>query len=185
MRFEATDLPGVILVQPKIFGDDRGFFLETYQRERYAEAGIDLGFVQDNHSKSSRGVLRGLHLQLEKTQGKLIRVLSGEIYDVAVDVRVGSPHFGQHVAVRLSSENHHQLYVPPRFAHGFCVLSETAEVEYKCTDYYDPPSELSIRWDDPDLAIPWPIDSPQLSVKDSEALSLAEAESRLFRFEDS
>lgn len=183
MRVTQTDLPGVLLIEPRVHGDHRGFFLETWHQERYAEHGIDLPFVQDNHSKSTMGILRGLHTQLGKhAQGKLIRVIQGAVYDVAVDIRVGSPTFGKFAAAELTAENHHQLWVPPNFAHGFCVLSDTAEVEYKCTDLYDPASELSIRWDDPAIAIPWPVTDPILSDKDRNAPLLADAHDRLPAF---
>lgn len=182
MQVHTTDLEGVLLLEPKVWRDDRGFFLETWHAERYREAGIDLPFVQDNHSRSGRGILRGLHLQLEHTQGKLIRVIEGSIYDVAVDVRVGSPQFGKFVGVTLSAENFHQLWVPPGMAHGFVVTSEMAQVEYKCTDLYHPSSELSVAWNDPEIGIPWPIDDPTLSQKDAGALPLAELKDRLPRY---
>jgi dTDP-4-dehydrorhamnose 3,5-epimerase len=165
-----TKLRDCVIIEPTIYGDDRGFFLETFQVERYAkQAGITLQFVQDNHSRSSKGVLRGLHFQQSKPQGKLVRVVRGEVYDVAVDIRVGSPTFGQWEAVILSEKNKCQFWVPPGFAHGFVVLSEEADFEYKCTDYYDPCDEGSILWNDPALKIPWPIDYPVLSDKDSNA----------------
>ena len=183
MTFTQAPLPGVVLVEPKVFGDDRGFFLETFQVERYAEHGIGLPFVQDNHSRSAHGVLRGLHAQLAKPQGKLVRVIAGEVFDVAVDMRVGSPSFGQWYGTTLSAENFRQMYVPPNFLHGFVVTSEVAEFEYKCTDYYDPGSEISVRWDDPAIGIEWPISEPVLSEKDAAAKTLAELEDRLPRFE--
>ena len=179
MKFSETELPGVILVEPDVHGDERGFFLETYHAKKYAEGGIDAVFVQDNHSRSKGGILRGLHMQLRNPQGKLVRVVEGEVLDVAVDVRRGSPHFGRHVAVSLSASNFHQLWVPPGFAHGFLVTSEVAQFEYKCTALYDPEDELSIAWNDPDLAIPWPVDSPSLSGKDAAAKPLAELMDRL------
>ena len=172
-------LSEVLIIEPKIFVDDRGFFLESFNAAAFENAtGVKATFVQDNHSKSERGVLRGLHYQLLQPQGKLIRVVQGEIYDVTVDIRAGSPTFGQWVGVTLSAENKKQLWVPADFAHGFIVVSETAEVLYKTTDYYVPEYERSIRWDDPDLAIDWPVDamSPRLSAKDADALSLADAE---------
>ena len=172
-------LSEVLIIEPKIFVDDRGFFLESFNAAAFENAtGVKATFVQDNHSKSERGVLRGLHYQLLQPQGKLIRVVQGEIYDVTVDIRAGSPTFGQWVGVTLSAENKKQLWVPADFAHGFIVVSETAEVLYKTTDYYAPEYERSIRWDDPDLAIDWPVDamSPTLSAKDADALSLADAE---------
>jgi dTDP-4-dehydrorhamnose 3,5-epimerase len=165
-----TNITEVKIIEPKVFGDDRGFFLETYHAARYAElAGIDLPFVQDNHSRSTKGILRGLHFQKTKPQGKLVRVVSGEVYDVAVDIRRDSPTFGQWAGVILSEQNKRQFWVPPGFAHGFVVLSDTADFEYKCTDYYDPADEGAIRWDDPDLAIDWPITNPSLSDKDATA----------------
>lgn len=175
MNVIKTTLQDCVIIKPKIFGDVRGFFLETFQTERYADlAGITLPFVQDNHSRSSKGVLRGLHFQKTKPQGKLVRVVRGEVYDVAVDLRDGSPTFGQWEAVILSEENKTQFWVPPGFAHGFLVLSDTADFEYKCTDYYDPSDEGSILWNDPDLNIPWPIGNPTLSNKDAGANKLAD-----------
>jgi dTDP-4-dehydrorhamnose 3,5-epimerase len=175
MNVVKTKLHDCVIIEPKVFGDERGFFLETFQAERYAaQAGITLPFVQDNHSRSSRGVLRGLHFQINKPQGKLVRVVKGEVYDVAVDIREGSATFGQWEAVILSEENKIQFWVPPGFAHGFVVLSETADFEYKCTDYYDPSDEGSILWNDPDLNIPWPIDFPRLSQKDANAEKLVD-----------
>lgn len=175
MSFKETPLPGVVLVEPRVFRDDRGFFLETYHAERYREGGIGEPFVQDNHSRSGRGILRGLHAQRQFPQGKLVRCVEGEIWDVAVDIRVGSPTFKQWFGVTLSAENFHQLYVPPGFAHGFCVLSEIAQVEYKCTDVYHPEDELGLVWNDPDLGIQWPVTEPTLSNKDREAHRLEEA----------
>ena len=173
MKVIETKLKDCVIIEPKVFGDERGFFLETFQAERYAaEAGITLPFVQDNHSRSSKGVLRGLHFQIKKPQGKLVRVVKGKVYDVAVDIREGSATFGQWEAVILSEENKMQFWVPPGFAHGFVVLSETADFEYKCTDYYDTSDEGSILWNDPDLNIPWPIGDPNLSDKDANAESL-------------
>ena len=173
MKVIQTKLKDCAIIEPKISSDERGFFLETFQAERYSiQAGITLPFVQDNHSRSSRGVLRGLHFQIKKPQGKLVRVVKGEVYDVAVDIRKGSSTFGQWEAVILSEENKIQFWVPPGFAHGFLVLSETADFEYKCTDYYDASDEGSILWNDPDLNIPWPIDSPYLSDKDAKASKL-------------
>lgn len=166
MNVIETNLPGVVVIEPKVFGDSRGFFLETFQEERYREAGITERFVQFNHSRSRRGVLRGLHYQLEQTQGKLVMVMRGEVFDVAVDVRSGSPTFGQWYGCVLSDENHRQLYVPPGYAHGFAVLSEEADFFYQCTDYYHPPSEQGIAWDDPDLGIAWPLEDVLLSAKD-------------------
>jgi dTDP-4-dehydrorhamnose 3,5-epimerase len=174
MNVIATELPEVLIVEPKLFGDQRGFFLETYQFQRYVEAGIHRPFVQDNMSRSARGVLRGLHLQNPFTQGKLVSAMRGRVLDVAVDVRVGSPNFGRHVAVELSEENRRQLWVPRGFAHGFVVLSETADFFYKCDDLYSPKDEVSIRWDDPAIGIKWGIDDPSLSAKDAAAPLLAE-----------
>ena len=175
MNVVKTKLHDCVIIEPKVFGDERGFFLETFQAERYAvQAGITLPFLQDNHSRSSKGVLRGLHFQINKPQGKLVRVVKGKVYDVAVDIREGSTTFGQWEAVILSEENKIQFWVPPGFAHGFVVLSETADFEYKCTDYYDPSDEGSILWNDPDLNIPWPIDFPSLSQKDANAEKLVD-----------
>ena len=167
MRVEATKMPEVLIIEPAVFGDERGFFMESYSRDRYAEAGLPREFVQDNLSLSARGILRGLHLQHPNDQGKLCFVLDGEVFDVTVDVRVGSPTFGQWQGVTLSSENKRQLYVPPGFAHGFCVLSERALFSYKCTEFYSAQSEFGVFWDDPDIGIEWPIESPTLSEKDS------------------
>jgi dTDP-4-dehydrorhamnose 3,5-epimerase len=170
MNVIQTKLKDCLIIEPKVFGDERGFFLEAFQSDRYAElVGITLPFVQDNLSRSSKGVLRGLHFQKTKPQGKLVRVVRGEVYDVAVDTRQGSPTYGQWEAVILSEENKTQFWVPPGFAHGFIVLSQTADFEYKCTDYYDPSDEGSLLWNDPDLNIPWPIDNPKLSEKDANA----------------
>ena len=179
MKFELTALPGVIVVEPDVHLDSRGFFLETYHEEKYAAGGIGLRFVQDNHSRSSRGSLRGLHAQLDPAQGKLVRVISGEVWDVAIDARVGSPGFGRHVAATLSADNFRQLYVPPGFLHGFCVISEMAEVEYKVTAPYRPEGEIAVAWNDPELAIPWPVDAPVLSARDAAAPLLAEQRSWL------
>ena len=175
MKISHSKLKGCAIIEPRVFGDDRGFFLETFQAARYKqEAGIDLPFVQDNHSRSARGVLRGLHFQKTKPQGKLVRVVRGEVYDVAVDIRKGSATFGEWEGVILSEENKKQFWVPPGFAHGFVVLSDTADFEYKCTDYYDPSDEGSILWSDPDLDIPWPIANPVLSTKDESATRLVD-----------
>ena len=179
MRFVPTDLPGVIVIEPDIHRDGRGYFLETYHAEKYLEAGITGPFVQDNHSRSVAGTLRGLHLQLRRPQGKLIHVVEGEIYDVAVDVRRGSPGFGRWVGVTLSAENFKQCYIPPGFAHGFCVVSAIAQVEYKCTDLYDEESEIGIAWNDPALGIPWPVERPALSPRDRRHPTLAELTDRL------
>lgn len=174
MDIVKTKLPGVLIIEPVIHGDERGFFVETFQAERYRQSGIDAPFVQDNHSRSSRGVLRGLHGQRNNPQGKLVRCARGEVYDVAVDVNAASPTFGQHVAVTLSSENGRQLYVPPGYLHGFLVLSEIADFEYKCTAYYDPTDEIGVRWNDPALSIAWPIASPTVSEKDAALPALAD-----------
>lgn len=175
MKVSQTKLKDCVIIEPKVFGDDRGFFLETFQADRYAdEAGITLPFVQDNYSRSANGVLRGLHFQKTKPQGKLVRVAKGAVYDVAVDLRAGSASFGQWEAVMLSDQNKMQLWLPPGFAHGFLVLSESADFEYKCTDYYDPSDEGSILWNDSDLSIPWPIDNPILSDKDMIAKRLVD-----------
>lgn len=183
MKVHALDLPEVLLVEPVVHGDVRGFFVETYHVERYRKAGIPWQFVQDNLSYSTHGILRGLHLQVPRAQGKLIQVFHGEVYDVAVDVRVGSPSFGRWVGFRLSGENKRQAFVPPGFAHGFAVVSEAALFAYKCTEVYDPSGELTVRWDDPDLAIDWPIASPRLSEKDASAPTLAEMDpARLPRY---
>lgn len=183
MRAVETELPGVLLVEPRVYRDARGFFLEVYHAGRFRELGIGAPFVQDNHSKSCARTLRGLHLQLREPQGKLIRVISGEILDVAVDVRRGSPAFGRSVGVRLSAANFLQCYIPPGFAHGFYVLSDEAEVEYKCTSLYDPASELGIIWNDPQLAIAWPDADPVLSPKDAALPRLADVVDRLPSFE--
>ena len=169
-------LRDVIIVQPDVHADKRGYFMETYHKKEFAAGGIDKAFVQDNQSNSARGILRGLHYQIQRPQGKLVRVLYGEIYDVSVDIRRSSPNFGKWFGIRLSAENKKALYVPPNFAHGFCVLSEQAEFFYKCTDFYAPEFERTIRWDDPDLAIAWPIRNPVLSKKDAAAPFLRNAE---------
>jgi dTDP-4-dehydrorhamnose 3,5-epimerase len=174
MKVIETPLAGVLIIEPRVFGDERGFFLETWSRSRYAEAGIDVDFVQDNLSLSSRGVLRGLHFQNPMAQGKLVSVLAGEVFDVAVDLRQGSPTFGRWHGVVLSGENKRQYWVPPGFAHGFCVTSETALFTYKCTELYAPGHERAIRWDDPELAIDWPVAAPQVSDKDRVAPLLAD-----------
>jgi len=179
MKFQPTAIPGVLLIEPDVHRDDRGFFLETYHRDKYRQGGLDAEFVQDNHSRSVAGTLRGLHAQLKRPQGKLVRAVRGEIFDVAVDIRRGSPTFGHWVGERLSDDNFRQLWLPPGFAHGFCVLSEIAEVEYKCTTLFDRDDEIALAWDDPDLAIDWPISTPSLSAKDRAASRLAEAAERL------
>ena len=176
MRVEPTELPGVLILEPKVFGDARGFFTETWHARRYAEAGLPEAFVQDNLSFSQRGVLRGLHYQNPHGQGKLVYVLQGTVFDVAVDIRVGSPTFGRWIGVTLSAENRRQFWVPPGFAHGFCVTSETALFAYKCSDYYAPEHEGSVLWNDPAIGIAWPVESPTLSAKDAAALRLAEVD---------
>ena len=181
MNIIQTEIPEVLILEPKVFGDERGFFYESFNARRFAEAtGCDVDFVQDNHSRSVKGVLRGLHYQIQQPQGKLVRVAVGEVWDVAVDIRKGSPTFGKWVGVSLSATNHRQLWVPAGFAHGFVVVSDVAEFLYKTTDYYAPEHERCIRWNDPTLAIPWPLeDEPSLSAKDKQGLELAQAE--LFR----
>lgn len=166
MRVTETALPGVLLIEPQVFRDTRGMFWETYHATRYAEAGIAQPFVQDNYSRSARHTLRGLHYQLSRPQGKLVWVIRGEVFDVAVDIRRGSAHFGRWIGLTLSEDRQTQMYIPPGFAHGFCVLSETADFAYKCTDFYDPSDEGGIIWNDPDLGIAWPVSSPVLSPKD-------------------
>lgn len=175
MKTHATSLPGVLIIEPVVFGDDRGFFMETYHSAKFAELGIPQPFVQDNHSRSARGVLRGLHFQEPNPQGKLVRAVTGAIFDVAVDIRRGSPSFGQWFGIELSGENKLQLWVPPGFAHGFCVTSEIADVVYKCTSLYDAVNDRGIRWNDPAIGIEWPITNPSLSGKDAVAPGLGEA----------
>ena len=174
MRVFETTLPGVIVIEPKVFGDDRGFFMETFQDRRYRELGIKEDFVQDNASSSCKGVMRGLHYQIKHQQGKLVSVSRGIIFDVAVDIRKGSPNFGKYYSHILSEDNHRQMYIPPGFAHGFCVLSDIADFTYKCTDYYDFESERGVAWDDPDLAIEWPLSDVIMSDKDKDNLRLSE-----------
>lgn len=179
MKFIPSEIPEVVLIEPKVFGDSRGFFMETWHAARFAEAGLDYNFVQDNHSKSVQGTLRGLHYQIRKPQGKLARVISGAVFDVAVDLRKNSPTFGRWVGETLSAENKKMLWVPPGFAHGFYVLSPEAEFVYKCTELFAPEHERCIRWDDPALGIAWPLagqGAPLLSAKDLAGASLAEAE---------
>ncbi len=170
-----TDLPGVLLVEPRVFEDSRGFFMETFHQKKYAEAGIDHTFIQDNYSHSTRGTLRGLHYQLNHPQGKLVYVITGEIYDVAVDIRRGSPKFGKWTGQYLSDKNRRQIFVPEGFAHGFCVLSETADVLYKTTDLYYPDDEYGVLWSDPSIAIDWPVEVPVVSDKDKLFPGLNEA----------
>ncbi|MEH6669062.1 dTDP-4-dehydrorhamnose 3,5-epimerase [Halopseudomonas sp.] len=174
MKITETELPGVLIIEPQVFGDERGFFLESFHAERYREAGIDMAFVQDNHSRSRKGVLRGLHFQRRHPQGKLVRASRGSIFDVAADIDPASPTFGQYVGVTLSDENHRQMWIPPGYAHGFCVLSDEADFEYKCTDLYYPNDEGGVLWSDPDLNIQWPLSDPLLSVKDLALPSLAD-----------
>lgn len=172
MIIEPTPLQGLLLIKPDVFGDARGFFQETWNLRRYTELGLDRHFVQDNLSFSTRGILRGLHFQNPRPQGKLVYVLQGEVFDVAVDIRADSPTFGQWYGTTLSADNHHQLFIPEGFAHGFCVTSETALFAYKCTDFYSPDAEQCIAFDDPKLGIDWPIKHPELSKKDQEGLTL-------------
>ncbi len=179
MQFERLAIPDVVLVRPKVFGDARGFFLETWEERKFAAAGIEARFVQDNHSRSTRYTLRGLHYQIQRPQGKLVRVASGAVLDVAVDMRRSSPSFGRWVAAEISAENRHMLWVPPGFAHGFVVLSDSADFLYKCTDFYAPEHERCVRWNDSDLAIDWKLPigvQPLLSAKDQVGLPFAEAE---------
>ncbi|MBT2340068.1 MULTISPECIES: dTDP-4-dehydrorhamnose 3,5-epimerase [Pseudomonas] len=178
MKVSATSLPEVLIIEPKVFGDDRGFFYESFNARAFADAtGCTLPFVQDNHSRSAKGVLRGLHYQIEQAQGKLVRVTAGRVLDIAVDIRRSSPSFGQWVGVHLSAQDHRQLWIPPGFAHGFVVLSESADFLYKTTDYYAPSAERCIRWNDPDLAIDWALDrEPILSSKDQAGKTLHEAD---------
>ncbi|WP_110791842.1 MULTISPECIES: dTDP-4-dehydrorhamnose 3,5-epimerase [Enterobacteriaceae] len=167
MKVIETGLKGAIIIEPRVFGDERGYFYELYQKKRYFECGIEHEFVQDNRSRSSKNVLRGLHFQKTKPQGKLVTVTDGVVFDVAVDLRPESETFGQHHAVILSGENFLEFYIPPGFAHGFCVLSDYASFQYKCTDYYDPSDESGLIWNDPILGIDWPVDNPLVSPKDS------------------
>jgi dTDP-4-dehydrorhamnose 3,5-epimerase len=178
MRLVETDLPDVKIIEPRVFGDDRGFFLESWNARSFAAAGIDAAFVQDNHSRSGRGVLRGLHYQLGRPQGKLVRVTAGRVYDVAVDLRRSSPAFGRWTAVELSAENKRMLWIPPGHAHGFLVLEDQTDFLYKCTDFYAPEDERTVAWDDPTIGIRWPLDGglPQLSAKDRAGLPLTQAD---------
>jgi dTDP-4-dehydrorhamnose 3,5-epimerase len=177
MKITPTAITDVLLVEPRVFGDARGFFLESFNRRQFADAtGLDLDFVQDNHSRSGRGVLRGLHYQLQQPQGKLVRVTRGRVFDVAVDLRRGSSHFGRWVGYELSEDNQRQLWIPPGFAHGFLVLSEVADFLYKTTRYYAPADEFCIRWNDPDLAVQWPLEgTPVVSEKDLKGLAFRQA----------
>ncbi|MFG0297853.1 MAG: dTDP-4-dehydrorhamnose 3,5-epimerase [Maioricimonas sp. JB045] len=177
MKFQRTELPDVVLIEPTIFRDDRGFFMETYHRQRFVEGGIDAVFVQDNLSRSTRGTVRGLHFQIQQAQGKLVHVLAGEIFDVAVDLRRSSPTFGRWVGVTLSEDNRRAVYIPPGFAHGFCVVSETADVFYKCTDFYAPQHERTLLWNDPAVGVDWPVPGePILSEKDRHGQPLSDVE---------
>lgn len=179
MRFMPTSIPDLMLIEPQVFGDERGFFMETWHAQKFAAAGIDRDFVQDNHSKSAQCILRGLHYQIRQPQGKLVRVVAGEVYDIAVDLRKNSPTFGKWAGEYLSADNKRMLWVPPGFAHGFYVTSASAEFVYKCTDFYAPEHERCIRWDDPDLAIDWPLinhQPPTLSKKDAEGVAFKDAE---------
>lgn len=181
MNVQSCEIPGLLIVEPKVFGDARGFFLETWNRRAYGQAGLDVDFVQDNLSRSRRGTLRGLHFQNPAPQGKLLQVLEGEVFDVAVDIRRNSPTFGRWFGLMLSAENKRQFYVPPGFAHGFEVLSDTVLFHYKCTGFYSPKDEVAILWDDPDIGIDWPIKEPILSERDTKALRLREVpRDRLF-----
>ena len=179
MQFEPTSIPEVVLIRPKVFGDERGFFMESFEQRKFAAAGLDLNFVQDNHSHSARHILRGLHYQIRQPQGKLVRVTSGRVFDVAVDIRRSSSSFGRWVGVELSAENHHMLWVPPGFAHGYMVLSDSADFLYKVTDFWAPEHERAIRWDDPTIGVRWPLPpgvQPVLSGKDAAAPALSVAE---------
>jgi len=179
MRFIPTDIPDVVLIEPTVHRDPRGFFLESYHADKFKAAGLDVRFVQDNHSRSVRGTLRGLHAQRTRPQGKLIRCTLGEIFDVAADVRPGSPTYGRHVSALLSADNFRQLWVPPGFVHGFCVTSDVAEVEYKCTDVYVPGDEIGVVWNDPQLGVDWPTRAPVLSHKDAALPTFAEIQKLL------
>ena len=179
MKITPTRLEDVLLIEPDVHGDARGFFMESWHRKKFAEQGLDVEFVQDNHSRSAKGVLRGLHYQLRQPQGKLVRVVTGAVFDVAVDIRKGSPTFGQWVGAQLSEENQRQLYVPPGFAHGFCVLSDRADFLYKCTDYYAPGDEYGVCWNDPAIGISWPGEKFALSEKDANNRLLAEMDELL------
>jgi dTDP-4-dehydrorhamnose 3,5-epimerase len=179
MEFEPTDIPDVVLIKPRVFGDARGFFFESWEERKFVAAGLDMKFVQDNHSRSARNILRGLHYQIQQTQGKLVRVATGTVFDVAVDIRRQSPTFGRWVGAVLSEENHHMLWVPAGFAHGFLVLSESADFLYRCTDCWAPSHERAISWNDPDLNIAWPLPKgvePVISPKDAAAVRFRDAE---------
>ena len=178
MKIVDTAIPDVKIIEPAVYGDERGFFMETWSEEKFAELDLNLQFVQDNHSRSQQGILRGLHYQTKHTQGKLVRVTSGSVYDVAVDIRKSSPTFGQHIGVELSAENNRMLWIPPQFAHGFYVISKSADFQYKCTDSYDPTSEQSLLWNESELDINWPLvdgKQPQLSEKDQTGVAFSDA----------
>ena len=177
MNIETTPIEGLVVLRPKVFGDERGFFMETWNAQGFRDAKLDLNFVQDNHSRSSRGILRGMHYQTEQTQGKLVRVSQGEVFDVAVDLRRSSPTLGKWFGATLSEDNHKMMWVPPGFAHGFYVTSDSADFQYKCTDFYNASAEVCLAWDDPTVGIQWPTDSggtPQVSGKDAEGLALGD-----------
>ena len=179
MKFEPTDLPGIVLIEPTVHSDDRGFFLEVYHRVKFEKGGIGETFVQDNRVRSVRGTLRGLHAQWRNPQGKLVGVTHGEVFDAAVDIRRGSPTFGRWFGTTLTAASFRMLYVPPGFAHGYCVISDEAEVTYKCTALYDPEGEIAIAWNDPAIGVRWPVDEPLLSARDRDAGRLSELEDRL------
>jgi len=179
VKFIPTELPGVLIVEPDVYRDPRGFFLETYVEAKYREGGVDAAFVQDNHSRSVRGTLRGLHVQVPRGQAKLLRAVVGAVFDVAVDIRLGSPTFGRWVGIELSAENHRQIYIPAGFAHGFCVMSDVAEVEYKCSEVYVPQDEITIQWNDPAIGVRWPVAEPLLSKRDLAGQTLAQLSDRL------
>jgi len=185
VKFIPTELPGVLIVEPDVYRDPRGFFLETYVESKYREAGVDVAFVQDNHSRSVRGTLRGLHVQVPRAQAKLLHAVVGEVFDVAVDIRLGSPTFGSWVGVELSAENHRQIYIPAGFAHGFCVMSDVAEVEYKCSALYFPEDEITIQWNEPTIGVRWPLAEPLLSKRDLAGQTLAQLTGRLPIFDGS
>src|SRR5271163_3065862 len=184
MNFVPTDLTNVIVVEPDLFRDERGFFLETFRRDKYARGGIDGEFRQDNQSRSARNTIRGLHAQRQHPQGKLVRVLTGSIFDVVVDIRRGSPDYLKWIGVELSADNFRQIYIPPGFAHGICITSDFADIEYKCTDYYDPTDELRIAWNDPSIGIRWPVENPILSEKDRGAGTIADQIALLPRYSE-
>jgi dTDP-4-dehydrorhamnose 3,5-epimerase len=184
MKFVPTSFSNVIIIEPDLFRDGRGFFLETFRRDKYARGGIDCEFLQDNQSRSTRNTIRGLHAQRQHPQAKLVRAVTGSILDVVVDIRRGSPSYLKWIAVELSADNFRQIYVPPGFAHGICITSELADIEYKCTDYYDPTDELRIAWDDPSIGIRWPVEKPILSEKDRQARPIANQMELLPRYSE-